>query len=313
VAYIPARFGVALGDKKVRNEEVYRNYLSPPTPALLKKIGVDSRFLASSEEDALSLSKSALSDLYKSGVLECDLLIGVTQTQQIRFPHMSALLQAEFFPNSFSPSFDINLGCSGFVYALLIVNSLAATLHRKNPIVVCADTYNKFIINQNNSAALIFSDASVAVAFEFSKESAILGFDIGSDGRGADKLCVGSSQIPQSTELSMDGASVMIFTMNTVPGSVRRTLDMAGIALEDVDLFLFHQASAVVLGEIKRKLGIPSEKMPSNLFHVGNTVSCSIPLLMSELYKEQKIQKGMKLLLSGFGVGLSWATCLIRI
>ena len=304
MAYLPARFGVALGDKKVLN--------SPP-PNLLKKVGVDSRYLASSDQDALGLSKSAVADLLKSGTLDCDLLIGVTQTQQIQFPHMSAMLQAEFFSNSFSPSFDINLGCSGFVYALLMVNSLTTTLARKNPIVVCADTYNKFMTSQKNSAALIFSDAAVAVSFEFSQDSAILGFDIGGDGRGADKLCIGTTQNPQSQELFMDGASVMMFTMNTVPGSVKRTLDMAGIDLDDVDLFLFHQASAVVLGEIRRKLEIPSEKMPSNLSYIGNTVSCTIPLLMDELYRENKIQKGMTILLSGFGVGLSWATCLIRV
>ena len=314
MAYLPVRFGIALGSNKVLNSDVYKNNNSSTPPAsLLQKIGVNSRYLALPEQDALALSKGAMVDLLKSGVLECDLLIGVTQTQQIRFPHMSALLQAEFFPNSFSPSFDINLGCSGFVYALLMVNSLTTTLARKNPIVVCADTYNKFIASQNNSAALIFSDAAAAVAFEFSQDSAILGFDIGGDGRGADKLCVGTTQNPQSDELSMDGASVMMFTMNTIPGSVKRTLDMAGIGLDDVDLFLFHQASAVVLGEIRRKLAIPSEKMPSNLLHRGNTVSCSLPLLMSELYKEQQIKKGMTVLLSGFGVGLSWATCLIRV
>ena len=101
----------------------------------------------------------------------------------------------------------------------------------------CADTYNKFMTSQKNSAALIFSDAAVAVSFEFSQDSAILGFDIGGDGRGADKLCIGTTQNPQSQELFMDGASVMMFTMNTVPGSVKRTLDMAGIDLDDVDLF----------------------------------------------------------------------------
>lgn len=313
MAYLPVRFGVALGDNKVLNSDVCKNYANAPPPALLKKIGINSRYLASPDQDALELSKSAVADLLKKETLDCDLLIGVTQTQQIQFPHMSAMLQAEFFPNSFAPSFDINLGCSGFVYALLMVNSLTTTLARKNPIVVCADTYNKFIASQEHSAALIFSDAAVAVAFEFSQDSAILGFDIGGDGRGSDKLCIGTTQNPQTKELLMDGASVMMFTMNTVPGSVNRTLDMAGIDLDDVDLFLFHQASAVVLGEIRRKLAIPSEKMPSNLAHMGNTVSCSLPLLISELYRENKIQKGMTLLLSGFGVGLSWATCLIRV
>lgn len=313
MAYLPASFGVALGDNKILNSEVCISGAETPPPALLKRIGIDSRYLASSGQDALELSRTALADLIKGREIDCDLLIGVTQTQQIQFPHMSAMLQAEFFPKSFSPSFDINLGCSGFVYALLMVNSLTTTLARKNPIVVCADTYNKYILSKKHSAALIFSDAAVAVAFEFSQDSKILGFDIGGDGRGADKLCIGTIQDPQNKELFMDGASVMMFTMNTVPGSVKRTLDMAKFDLEDVDLFLFHQASAVVLGEIRRKLAIPSEKLPTNLAHFGNTVSCSLPLLISELCRENKIQKGMTLLLSGFGVGLSWATCLIRV
>lgn len=313
MAYLPATFGISLGSTNILNSEVRGNDSRTPPPALLKKIGIENRYLASQDQDALGLSRNAVADLLGRESLDCDLLIGVTQTQQIQFPHMSAILQAEFFPTSFSPSFDINLGCSGFVYALLMVNSLTTTLARENPIVVCADTYNKFIGSREHSAALIFSDAAVAVGFEYSQDSTILGFDIGGDGRGAEKLCIGTSEKPQSKDLFMDGASVMMFTMNTVPGSVTRTLDMAGVHLDDVDLFLFHQASAVVLGEIRRKLGIPSEKMPSNLAHLGNTVSCSLPLLLAELYKDHKIEKGMTLLLSGFGVGLSWATCLIRV
>ena len=313
MAYLPVAFGVAFGDNKVLNSEFCENLSDPPPPTLLKKVGIESRYVASPNQDALELSKGAITDLLGKGNFDCDLLIGVTQTQQIKFPHMSARLQAEFFSKSLAPSFDLNLGCSGFVYALLLVNSLSTTLSRESPIVVCADTYNKFIKTPEHSAALIFSDAAVAVAFKFSKGSAVLGFDIGGDGRGADKLCIGTAQDPKSNDLLMDGASVMMFTMNTVPESVRRTLYMAGIELGDVDLFLFHQASSVVLEEIKRKLAIPSDKMPSNLAYLGNTVSCTLPLLLSELYKENRIQKGMKVLLSGFGVGLSWATCLIRV
>lgn len=313
MAYIPTRFGISFGDIKVLNTEVGKDSSRSPSLFLLKRIGVESRYLASPDQDALALSRSALSDLLKKKSVDCDLLIGVTQTQQIRFPHMSAFLQAEFFPDSLPPSFDINLGCSGFVYALLILNSLAKTLSRKSPIVVCADSYNKYIPLQNNSASLIFSDASVAIAFEYTTSSEIIGFDIGTDGRGADKLCIGTIKNSQCNELFMDGAEVMVFTMNTIPGSVKRTLDMAGIGLNDVDLFLFHQASAVILSEIRRKLEIPIEKMPSNIGYFGNTVSSALPLLMQELYAEHKIKEGMTLLLSGFGVGLSWATCLIRV
>lgn len=312
MAYIPKRFGISLGDCKINNSVIGEDSACPP-PQLLIKIGIENRYLCAPLQDALVLSKYALSDLLRGGDVDCDLIIGVTQTQQIRFPHMSAFLQAEFFPDSFPPSFDINLGCSGFVYALILVNSLAKMLSSSNPIVVCADSYNKFIPSKTNSAALIFSDAAVAVAFEFSPGSEILGFDVGTDGRGADKLCIGTINNPLCNELFMDGASVMVFTMRTIPGSVNRALNMAGIGLDDIDLFLFHQASGVILDEIKRKLSIPNNKMPTNLRNYGNTVSCALPLLMEELYREQKIKEGMTLLLSGFGVGLSWATCVIRV
>lgn len=313
MAYIPKRFGISLGDCQVSNSAIVENSACPPPPQLLKKIGIENRYLSALHQDALVLSKCALSDLLRGGNVDCDLIIGVTQTQQIRFPHMSAFLQAEFFPDSFPPSFDINLGCSGFVYALIIVNSLAKMLSSSNPIVVCADSYNKFIPSKTNSAALIFSDAAVAVAFEFTPGSEILGFDLGTDGRGADKLCIGTINNPLCNELFMDGAAVTVFIMSTIPGSVKRALNMAGIGIDDIDLFLFHQASGVILDEIKRKLAIPNDKMPTNLRNYGNTVSCALPLLMEELYRKEKIKEGMTLVLSGFGVGLSWATCIIRV
>lgn len=313
MALIPTNFGVALGTTVVRNEEILAGMDSAQLERLLLRVGVRVRYTLGPGENSLILAQRAMAELLIGGAVPCDFILGVTQTAQIRFPHFTAFLQGQYFPEAKCPTMDINLGCSGFVYAYIILNALHRTGLTKNPILVCADTYNKFITERKNPAALLFSDAAVAMCFRADNDAEILATDLGGDGSGACSLCVGSIEQPDRRELFMDGAAVMQFTMGVVPDSIERVLSRAMVSKEDVDFFCLHQASAVVLTELARKLNIPLEKMPLNIDRYGNTVSCSIPLLLKELAAAGHLRKGTKILLAGFGVGLSWATCLIRI
>ena len=111
----------------------------------------------------------------------------------------------------------------------------------------------------------------------------------------------------------MNGPAVMLFTLNKVVKSVKKVLTESNLKIDNIDFFLFHQASKIVLDELRSKLKIDQAKMPSNLRDIGNTVSCTIPLLIKELKSKEELKTGTKILLSGFGVGLSWATCIIEV
>ena len=253
---------------------------------LLNKLGIDLRYKCSESEDVKSLAISAFSKLCSKQQISPDFLIGVTQTSLNFFPHMSAFIEGSNLKNNIG-SFDINLGCSGFVYALIVLESMMAREICYNPAIICADSYNKSI--------------------------KILSSDLGTDGTGADKLILEKNAEMQDQEIYMDGSAVYLFTMSKVIISVNKVLSDAKLNVDDVDLFLFHQASGMVLDSLQKKLNIPTKKMPRNLDQIGNTVSCTIPFLLEALQKSNDLHTGQKILLSGFGVGLSWATCIIEI
>ena len=279
---------------------------------LLNKLGIDSRYKCSESEDVKSLAISAFSKLCSKQQISPDFLIGVTQTSLNCFPHMSAFIEGSNLKNNIG-SFDINLGCSGFVYALIVLESMMAREICYNPVIICADSYNKFLTEPKNSAYLLFSDAAIAVSFSNDKSIKILSSDLGTDGTGADKLILEKNVEMLDQEIYMDGSAVYLFTMSKVIISVNKVLSDAKLNVDDVDLFLFHQASGMVLDSLQKKLNIPTKKMPRNLDQIGNTVSCTIPFLLEALQKSNDLHTGQKILLSGFGVGLSWATCIIEI
>jgi len=279
---------------------------------LLQKIGIDIRYKCSEEENVKSLALSAFSKLLKKQEVSPDFLVGVTQTSSNFFPHMTAFIEGDNLKNNVG-SFDINLGCSGFVYALIVLESMMARGICKNPVIICADSYNKFLNEPNNSAYLLFSDAAIAVSFSNDKSIKILSSDLGTDGTGANKLILEKNTDMLDQEIYMDGSGVYLFTMSKVIKSVNKVLSDAKLNVDDIDLFLFHQASGMVLDSLQTKLNIPAKKMPKNINEIGNTVSCTIPFLLEALQESNDLHAGQKILLSGFGVGLSWATCIIEI
>ena len=184
------------------------------------------------------------------------------------------------------------------------------------PLLVCVDTYAKFIDSTDRSARPIFSDAAAAVLFREGRGLTIIDFDFGTDGRGADDLCLpGVARRDSATTpaIRMNGAPILMFTMSKVPESVRLVLLRQQLAVEDVDLFVFHQASKVVLDNLQRVLKLSDEQMYSNLEEFGNTVSCTIPICLKQLRDAGRLRAGSLVVLSGFGVGLSWGTCLVRV
>jgi len=303
----------SFGSKKVSNKEILisRGVSPEKAESLIERIGITNRFLSLDNENSLTLASKAFNDLLKSKGSYPDCLITVTQTSPYHLPHLSAFLLSESKENNIF-SLDINLGCSGFVYAFIVLNSLTKSSTIKDGVIVCTDTYAKFINDQSNSTYLIFSDAASAININFNSNFAMLSYNFGTSGASTDKLIL-KNQHHHIPELFMDGPAVLKFSTREVLSSIELAIEESGMDKKEIDLFLFHQASNLVLDTLQKKLGISDRQLPRNLKEIGNTTSSSIPILINELLLEGKLQKGSIILMSGFGVGLSWATCVIKI
>lgn len=317
------------------NDELAAIYPNWSADKILEKTGIQQRHIAGPDETAVDMARSAAERLFEQGKVaphDVDFLIFCTQAPDYILPTSACLLQdALGLPRSIG-ALDINLGCSGFVYALSLANGLIQSGAAKCILVVTADTYSKFIHPLDKSVRTLFGDAAVATAIvaDTKTDRGVGPFVFGTDGSGARHLIVesGGSRLPRSPEtavethdasgnvrsrdnLYMDGGAVMAFTLKEVPAAVAQLLDKAGLARDDVDAFVLHQANRFMLDALRKKLGVAPEKMPIYLEKVGNTVSSTIPLVLYELLKKGELSD-RRIMLVGFGVGLSWAACMLN-
>lgn len=254
---------------------------------------------------------------------EVDALIVVTQSPDYLIPATAIILQDRLKLTKATIAFDVNLGCSGYPFALYILGCM-----------ISAGTIKKGLVLVGDKAATVidplFSDAGTATALEYSPGAAPMHFDLNSDGSGyrAIMLPVGGHREPvdvhhliphkdedgilrRPTELILDGPAVLSFSTQQVPPAVNRLLEYAGQSSEQIDYFLFHQANRMINETIRKKLGLTVEKVPSTLHDFGNTSGASIPVTMTARIRES-LQEGRKrILLSGFGIGLSWGSCIL--
>ena len=225
-------------------------------------------------------------------------------------------------------AFDVSAGCAGFVYALAMAAAAVASGVRENVLVVGAEAISRVIDWQDRSTAILFGDAAGAAVVSTLRGAArpvpagILGFDLGGDGSGADSIQIpaGGSRMPASCEtvqdrqhyLKMNGKEVYKFATRVVTHSAKRVLAQCGRRVDDIDLFVPHQANLRIIEAAVAKLGLPQEKVYTNLQKYGNTSSASIPLCLSEARAEGRLKDGDLVLLMGFGAGLSWGSCLME-
>ncbi|HEY4759184.1 MAG TPA: ketoacyl-ACP synthase III, partial [Thermoguttaceae bacterium] len=217
---------------------------------------------------------------------------------------------------------DFNLGCSGFVYGLLLADGLIRGGAARRVLLITAETYSKYIDPVDRSLRTIFGDGAAATLVEASDESSLGHFVFGTDGRGANTLMVTeggarpkehaiqpSKRKRWPSSLFMDGPELVKFTLDVVPPMIDRLLTLSKWTSDNVDLYLVHQATSLMLNHLRRRLDMDSEKMPEALEMYGNTVSSTIPILIHDLRAAGGLRPGKQTLLIGFGVGLSWAGC----
>jgi len=243
----------------------------------------------------------------------------VTQSPDYVLPTSACILQDRLGLSKKCMAFDINLGCSGFIYALSIVGSLIESGVAKKGLILCSDTYTKYIDKSDRTCKPIFSDGASATLLVSSDIDKVGPFVLGTDGSGYDKLIVkeGGAREPQTSSnshhgtLEMRGADVFLFTLNTVPICMNELLDKSKLNIEDVDLFVFHQASQLVLENLIRAMSLDENKVFINLKDTGNTVSASIPIALKDAETQGRLKNGDTIMLVGFGVGLSWGATLL--
>ena len=286
------------------------------------KTGVKTRHIAALSETAADMAASAARDLFDRGInpAEVNALIFVSQSPDYILPTTACLLQNRLGLKTSCMAFDINLGCSGFVHGLGVSIALINSCLANKVLLLCGDTYTRYIGKNDRTCRPIFSDGAAAALIARGNQVSSGPFVFGSDGSGGQNLIVKGSgarheecQTPSSrSNLYMNGPQVFMFTMSSVPKVVSKILEECGTRLEDVDLFIFHQASALVLENIGRQLKLPSEKLYSNLENIGNTVSATIPIALSNAVRDGRLHPGQTVLICGFGVGYSWAGALVR-
>jgi 3-oxoacyl-[acyl-carrier-protein] synthase III len=272
-----------------------------------RKTGVKLRHVVEAGKNVVDLGADAAEKLFDSGVSRDDIgfLILVTQSPVHPLPTSACMLQDRLGLLKTCMAFDVNLGCSGFVYGLALGGSLIESGFAKKGLLICSETYSKYIDKHDRTCRPLFSDGAAATLLEASDDDVIGPFEMGTDGSGAEDLCV------RSGELSMKGSEVLLFTMSMVPKCVTNVLKKAEMTVDDIDLFVFHQASKLVMESIIRRLSLPEEKVFMNLENVGNTVSASIPIALKDADDAGKLKSGDTVMLVGFGVGYSWGACIM--
>lgn len=287
---------------------------------IYEKTGIARRYLAAPGQTAADLCIEAAEKLFQPGKVsrdEIDALLFCSQSPDYALPTTACIIQDRLKLSRRTAAFDFNLGCSGFVYGLAMAGALVDSAFCHNVLLLCGETYTKYIDAHDRTCRPIFSDAGTATLIERSEDGLVGPFVLGTDGRGYRDLIVPNSGAREDAEeknkhLLMDGASVFMFTMAAVPHCVNNLLDMARLRLTDIDVFVFHQASKVVLDDIVRNLKLPPAKVIRDLETIGNTVSATIPIALRRAADIGKIIPGQLVMLIGFGVGYSWGACLVR-
>lgn len=252
---------------------------------------------------------------------DIDLLIVGTFTPDHTCPSTACIVQEKLGLNV--PAFDLAAACSGFVYSLATAAQYVATGNSKLALVIGADLCSRVVNPADKKVAPLFGDGGGAVLVSRgSMDQGLLCYQLGADGGGGPLLqCpAGGTRQPATPQditngnqfLSMDGRNVFIWAVRVVEDTIKLVLEKSGLRIEDVSLFLLHQANARILDHAVEKLGIPREKVLMQLDRYGNTSAGSIPLVLDEAVRAGKIQSGDTVLMCGFGAGLTWGTALFR-
>lgn len=316
---------VYLPEKVESNEQLRAQFPKWDMDLIYTKTGIANRHIAAADELSSDLGVKAAERLFAQHDIDpqsIDFLLFCTQTPDYPLPTTACIIQHRLGLRKSCGALDFNLGCSGFVYGLSLADGLIRAGSAKRVLLITAETYSKYIDAEDRSLRTIFGDGAAATLVEASSEPDLSAFCFGTDGSGADMLLVNRGALRQgeaaiqprkrqrwNSALYMDGPGLIYFTLEAIPELVNQVLDRGKLAASDIDLFLMHQPTKLLLNQLRDKLGLDDARMPMVLENCGNTVSSTIPLLIHELRNRGQLRPGTRTMMIGFGVGLSWAGC----
>lgn len=311
-----------LPSRQVHNKHFEIQFGLDSVKDVVKVIGVNKRHWADDAVTARDLCTYAGKHLLKQLDWQADsidALIFISQTPDFRLPASACAMQADLGLPKACIAFDVNLGCSGYPYALWLGMTMVQTGAARRVLLAVGDTISKIVDPKDRSTALLFGDAGTVTAIEYSHEKKA-SFVLGTDGGGSINLIVprgaskdysisGDPRIIDKVAdcLYMDGGEIFNFTLKAVPELIQDTLINSGVAFDKYDGFLFHQANLFMLKHLIKKVKLPAEKTPINIDQYGNTSCASIPLLMTTNLQDRLKNESLQLAMFGFGVGYSWA------
>ena len=300
-------------DNIVKSEKYNTIFGEENVGKFINMTGVKSRHIALDEQCASDLCYLAAKKLIEKLGWEpssIDALVFITQTPDYAVPATACVLQHRLGLSEDCIAFDVNLGCSGFVYGAWLAATMISMQDLNRVLLLIGDTSN-FGIDQSDSAtAMLFGDGGSATAFEKSEGKEIKYF-LKTKGSSFKAIIVPAGHARSrgsggSCQLAMNGSDVFTFTITDVPRAVGRFMEDYAITDDDVDMYAFHQANLFIIKHLAKKLKLPMEKIPISIDRYGNTSGESIPITLVDALGYEKSHEPIKLLMCGFGVGLSW-------
>ena len=320
-----------LPEKVLDNKKINEDFPEWSIDKISSKTGIYERHISDENEFtsdmAVTVSKK-LFDEHNISPNDIDFVLLCTQSPDYFLPTTACLVQNRLNIPTTAGALDFNLGCSGYIYGLAIAKGLISANIAKNVLLITSESYTKFIHPKDKSNRTIFGDGASATLISTDGFAEILDFELGTDGSGAENLIVKNgavrhpdldgvdvsdefNNIKNDNYLFMNGSEIFSFTSGSIPPLINKTLEKNKLYIEDVNLFILHQANKFILNNLRKKIKIPEDNFYIFLENCGNTVSSTIPIAITEAKKENKLNGNV--LLCGFGVGYSWGSCIIKI
>lgn len=331
MAYIKA-LSYYLPEQVLTNEVLVRDFPEWSVDKVAAKVGVNSRHLAAQDETAGDMAEKAARKLFKEYNISpstIDFVMLCTQSPDYFLPSTACILQDKLGIPTSAGAFDYNLGCSGCIYGVAMAKGLIVAGIARNVLLLTAETYNKYLHPSDKSNRSIFGDGAAACLISTDGIAEIGEFSLGTDGSGYKHLIVetGASRQKSATGIEstdddghtrrddylyMDGSAIFNFTLDAVPTMMKDILVKNSIEKDDVDYYVFHQANKFMLNTIRKVCVLPKDKFYVNLKETGNTVSSTVLIGLKDCIDNGVINPGMKVMISGFGVGLSWGGTMLN-
>lgn len=312
--------GSALPQKQVLNTDLEK-MMDTSDEWIRERTGIGSRYISTGETVADLAEQASLRALDNAGYApeRIDLILVATCSPESSIPSVACQVQSRLGADN-AVAMDLNAACAGFLFALHTVYAYVEAGIYKSALIVGAEGLSKILDWNDRGTCILFGDGAGAAVVEKTEKGGVLGFVQHSDGKRGGVLRCDTRELNnpfvsvpmESPFVQMDGREVFSFAVRQVPAGIQEVLEKTGKRKEDVDFFVLHQANRRIIEGISKRLAIDIERFPVNLNRVGNMSSAAIPVLLDELNRQGALRRGMTLVLSGFGAGLTWGACVLE-